>query len=484
MSDKEYIYYKTLAKRCYFKKIINKLEESLLDKILDNISNNISNNTSNIQSGGQNKYQVIYDKIRDEKDTLQTLEETYNKMKAFQNKLDQMIQILKPATDQSRDFEAQIQPIITMRDKYNKIINDLETKIQNLFYNPVPNQKLDLNNETFLFIKSDRNKWENLIAIYMHFIGNYKTTVNQIRNKDFSETIEIVNANIDENIRQYNDFMNSLPEFKNQLQNKINDLYEMIDIKYDKTDIKYTNNVTNIQMIEDRNKFIKTINFTEISELIKPGNITIYENIYLNLINNLKPVIDIDLNLELPPINSNRIKIQKIESNIPYQLGGTNYDENLINNTIDKLNQFALELQNTNSIMGEIRVLNESYIQLKIRINNFILYIMLIESNINKSTMSYYKYVNKLIVKYYWDILNEINRRSAIGDYDKYIEYFDIYHYVTIQQQLKFYQFLLTNMDDSIISIDDSTGNVRNSFVIFNNFKNILDQYVKRAVFD
>lgn len=449
-----YIFYDILNKKKHAKTINNKIERMLL------------NNIYNMEGG--NKYGVIFEKIYSVKDIIKPLTDAYEQMKKFQLKLDELLISLRPIKISSEELNQKIKLIIDTRNKYDNIINNLNKVIQTYFYNFKQNIDLDIETDINLFIKSEKAKWENIIEIYKNFINNYKSIVETIKGNNLTEIIKIVNKNLDENIIELNKLVNLLILTKEKLENVQEKFNSIIDAKYNKSDIKLTNKMQNIVDISQNFLYLNSVKFNNVQQLIKPGNIKLLQSIIEGLISELN-IITIDLNLDLPEIENRVIKLQS---------GGNPIEK--LNNTIEKLNEFGIQLQNVNLLMNNVRELNDNYIQLKIRMNYYILYIMMIERDINKSHLTYYKFINKLILEYYNKILTEINRNIITKQGDKYIEYFDKYHYITIKRLIKFCNFLISEIgDNDVISVDECTGKIFNTFIIFNNFKYILDDYIK-----
>lgn len=466
-----YIFYDILDKKKFVKTIINKIEGILLDNIYN-------------MSGGD-RYITIHEKLYNGGNLIELLTEAYEQMKRFQLKLDGILKILRPTRNISEQLNEKIKLIIETRNKYSDIVHKLNKIIQTYFYNFSDKPNVDLDKDVNLFIKSEEAKWENIISIYMNFISNYKSILETIKGQNnLIATIEIVNKNIDDNVTEFNEFIELLVSTKIKLGTALGEFNSLVDIQYNKSDIKLTNEIENIIDVSRRSLYISSIKFTDIPQLIKPGNIGVLRSIIEGSISELTAATTFDLNLSLPEIENRVMRVNyggsinnTFETKIFYQSGGIGIEN--LNNTIQKLSGFGIQLQNVNLIMGDIRKLYNYYIQLKIRMNYFILYIMMIGTNINKYDFVYYKFINRLTLDYYNKILMEINRRIIIGQRDKYIEYFDKYHYFTIKRLIKFCNFIISEVGDSdVVSINECTGKIRDTFIIFNNFKDILDNYL------
>ena len=57
------------------------------------------------------------------------------------------------------------------------------------------------------------------------------------------------------------------------------------------------------------------------------------------------------------------------------------------------------------------------------------------------------------------------------------IFWFNIYHYFTIKKLQKFFEYIIPMTENKVIDIRRCKGDVYHNFVIFNQFKDILDVY-------
>ena len=430
------IYNDTIKKRNYINKFVVRIEKILNTKIL----NTNLLNTKIVNMAGGNKYVKIYDKMYDGNVISDTLLTIYDQVIIFQQKLEELINLLKPNIEKSEFTNQKIKFVVDMRDKYDKIIERLNNILENKFYN-------QNTNDESLYVKYETSKWENIIDIYINFINNYQKIFDTIHGQDLNNIINIVNKNIIDNLKELNKFTDELILMKSKLEAGLMELNSIKSVEYNKNDIYVDKTgIINIMTIKEKDLYIDALIFDGVTQIIKPGNMDIFENIFKGVISELK-IAEHILEPKLPNFD-NRAHIGGGPNEIPKTEITTSQKLPNFVEIIQNLNKFGLQLQNTNYLMTNVKKSLDGYTQLKIRANYFMIYIMQIQTSINKRSYVYYKFVNHIIIKYYYDILLDLDNQITIGTQTEIIKYFSVYHYFIIKRLLGFCNFLLSEINN------------------------------------
>ena len=193
----------------------------------------------------------------------------------------------------------------------------------------------------------------------------------------------------------------------------------------------------------------------------------------------------------------------------PEQIGGNVYDQLYINNqTSDNLIRIITLVDVVNKRVNDFK---EKYNKLILTLKRFDLYkfyLKLLVHNLwDKQEYVVFRYINKGLCQYYYGILEDIvDKFKSIGTIQKEIvnpitnksetnpiyfglSYLNRYHYITILKLYNFFKSLLSLKffdNDMIIDIDALQKsyiisifyiNMKENFMLFNNFKDILDSF-------
>lgn len=133
-----------------------------------------------------------------------------------------------------------------------------------------------------------------------------------------------------------------------------------------------------------------------------------------------------------------------------------------ITNLYTKLNSFKIH-------MNEHATKDRTYMY-------YVIYIYFIAINTNNVTT--YRYINKSIIQFYYQIIQYISNQFEKDTITDVMMYFKTYHWMTIMKMKNLFLFLSSNIDDDdIIDVTRTTGPIKNDITLFNNFKDILDKY-------
>jgi len=194
-----------------------------------------------------------------------------------------------------------------------------------------------------------------------------------------------------------------------------------------------------------------------------------YEHIQID--ENEKKFVD-----QLKNYKTNLITILNKDYDVPFtQIGGQAL--------MDVLYKFNFELQQIQRKIGIFVEKWNEYQQLKLRYYNYFLY--QIYSLVSDSNKQIYLYINKKYINYYLSIFDNITMKFTMTTtleepYKEYIKYFNVYHYYTIKKLRKFFKFLSETLtEEQVIDIMHCNEDVVRSFTLFNQFRNIIEEYAK-----
>ena len=456
-------------------------------KIVKRNMHSIDNLVQLYQKGGFNeKYTKISDTMLQGRNLLELLKQSYNNIKTFNDKLGTLSRNIKLSRQQFETFNNNIN--LDAFNKYDDIINMINASSSNSMYN------FDITrDDIYLFSKSENAKWQNLVAIYTHFIGNYKSFLERIKDKSKDDVIMSINSEIERNYQELQAFIKDLSELRAKLSEILDNFNSLSDPQYVISDIKINNS---LKLLPD--DFRTTFKFSTMIKFVEDDKFTILESIIGALIAEFSTVqqlheyplpnisrrYSVDSTQEVPIQSAQQVRpaeqvqtaqqIQPAQTVQLEQTGGSLYQDN-----INFLLRFGRALQQVNSLMGEVQRLYTSYINYQIRLYYFVIYLLLIMNSINEP-VDMYVYINKSILIRYLNLLVSILNGIETNNDDKIILYFSTYHYITIKRLVKFINFIVNNTgENDMIDINMSTGSVRDSFVLFNHFKNILDKIDK-----
>ncbi|AYV84092.1 MAG: hypothetical protein Hyperionvirus17_12 [Hyperionvirus sp.] len=452
----QYVYYDIIKKQRYIKKVSDKVERIMLDQL------------SNRFVGGVDiaeKQIFVFKEMFEGKQLLRTLASLYKNLKELQEKLENISGKIREAAKSLDPIPAKLKTVSDIRGRYDKIIKRLKDEIDKNYYSfDMKNGSVSFSDDDVLFLKSEKAKWDNVVVLYINFINNYKEMLGRIKSKSRNEVFDLVENEVDKNLSEYDVFVKDLSGTKVELEKEVGYIMGLNDVHYDRADVVISKEriegISGSEGIGNAAAYLKEFKFTA-NEIVKPENIDILAGVFGVVGMSFDKASGAKLNLEIP----------KFDLRVT-QSGGSIFTNTLIS----KLNQFGIRLQETNGLMGEVRSLNNEYINLSIRYNHYVIYTMLIATSVNKKVRTYFKYLNEPILSHYYGIIVELDRRITVGEYDEKIKYFDIYHYFTIKRMRGFIKFLIGELSpNEIIVVERCTGTVRDSFVVFNHFKNILN---------
>jgi hypothetical protein len=173
-------------------------------------------------------------------------------------------------------------------------------------------------------------------------------------------------------------------------------------------------------------------------------------------------------------------KFRELEQfTIEKQSGGT-----IIEYDSTKMSQLLLNLtdriKKINQKLKDLKNIAFLYEKDQIRMKYYVFYIINISSLKDISKLNIYKFINRGLLEFYRNIINDIQTRISINKDKLPLDalYFDTYHSLIIERIKNFLNFIIENINtNTIIDIQACTGPIKNDFIIFNHFKDILESY-------
>lgn len=128
--------------------------------------------------------------------------------------------------------------------------------------------------------------------------------------------------------------------------------------------------------------------------------------------------------------------------------------------------------------------------QYKYRYYNYFIYCIYCITNNNIRPKSVFRYVDVKVLRHYLEILDDITRQfdsqkstTPRHNTSNIIQYFNVCHYHTIKTLRNFFKFFGRVMDPTqIIDVFHCQEDVKQSFVIFNQFNELLDMYEEKIM--
>jgi ribosomal protein S20 len=359
-----------------------------------------------------------------------------------------------------------------MTDDFSKLeknMNDVENKINDIL------EKNYIKTPDKMYIeKTTSSDWSILLNIYSLFLKENETFKNLNNNEITTKEIqEKINENLI-GILKFKELLLSLHEL---LYNGIDTLQNFIYDNYNVKDLMIVdNNISPDEkiLIISPNKKINEINYG-------------YNEFVLNTIQNTikqtqnKVTSIYDFSGMIQDMKKVYQKIDEFvdKKYLDVQDGGSNITALLY--------QININLQFCGKMMNDLKIAFSKYQHLWLRFNNYFSYQILCLSIRNKpqriynyidlETLQKYSKIIKKIINQFNSYLNLENSPEKTS-----IDYFNFYHYMTVKKMDKFLDFLIQNLpQDKLINIPKCQNQILDNFVIFNQFKDILDVYKKQS---
>ena len=354
-------------------------------------------------------------------------------------------------------------------------IRDVETKIDEIL------SKRYIKTEENMYMEIDKEQtWKILGDIFSIFI---KTKEEFDKISRSTEPYDIVSAQILNYIRNVNDslkmFMKTLEKLLKSFEDAIHVIRKSIYGIYEIDDITFVGD--NIKIPKEQYQ-VTTKYDSKITELVIG-----YDGIILDAIHGIVGNAFNKLQLSrieetyLPKLNTINERLQPLISKKydGIQIGGNKHEE-----VIKYMYTFNIELQRVQKILMNVVNKWKEYQHMNHRFNNYFMYqIYCLTIPVSGKNQINYVYIDSQILQEYKNILDNIiqkfNNFGQITDPDdkNAIIYFNKYHYFTIKKLNKFLNFIIQNSNNKVIDIRKCKKDVYQTFLLFNQFKNIVDVY-------
>ena len=322
---------------------------------------------------------------------------------------------------------------------------------------------------------------KNLLKICYPFISQIE---NLFKTKSIEEQKEFIRQNFDEEIKKIFELTDISKQYQLILENKKELFNKIMDTDYKAEDIAFIDSNINP---DDYKSDLKEKDIAP-ENVINVDNVNSITTMIKDISNQLKIKDEID-KLKDFKINLDDIKddfdfvelLQKDTWQYVQQTGGVveitdKYVFDMILNK--KIIDFIKYLEKLFETIYFTINLSQELKELQLRYNYYIAYVFaIIKHESTNSTREVYKYINKEILNKYHDKIKKIKQKFNDDLQNPIIQYFNKYHYYTLNKLDDFIGFVITHyIDGKIIDIDACKKDISTSFIIFNHFKDILDK--------
>jgi hypothetical protein len=149
----------------------------------------------------------------------------------------------------------------------------------------------------------------------------------------------------------------------------------------------------------------------------------------------------------------------------------------------DLIIKYDIEFQSTHKLLNDFNAVYREFEELNMRFINYFLFQIACIIRLLSRKQKLYAFINKRMIQTYLkkleDIVGKFNDiRSVSSERISIIKYLNVYHYFTIKKLYKFFSFLDKIVKDGeMISIDECVKEIYDNFIIFNQFKDLLNVY-------
>jgi hypothetical protein len=149
----------------------------------------------------------------------------------------------------------------------------------------------------------------------------------------------------------------------------------------------------------------------------------------------------------------------------------------------DLIIKYDIEFQSTHKLLNDFNAVYHEFEELNMRFINYFLFQIACIIRLLSRKQKLYAFINKRMIQTYLkkleDIVGKFNDiRSVSSERISIIKYLNVYHYFTIKKLYKFFSFLDKIVKDGeMISIDECVKEIYDNFIIFNQFKDLLNVY-------
>jgi hypothetical protein len=322
---------------------------------------------------------------------------------------------------------------------------------------------------------------KNLLKICYPFISQIETL---FKTKTVAEQKEFIRKNFDEEIRKILELTDISKQYQLILESKKELFNKIIDTDYKAEDIAFID----LNISEDDFK-------SDLKEKdIPPENVINVDNV--NLINRMIQDVSNQLKIKesIDTLKDFKINLDDVKDDFDFV--------NLLPNTawqyvqqtggvIEITDKYAFDMILDKKIIDFIKYLEKLFEtiyftinlsqelkELQLRYNYYIAYVFaIIKHEATNSARSIYKYVNKEILNKYHGLIKKIKEKFNDDLQNPIVQYFNKYHYYTLNKLDEFMSFVITHyIDGKIIDVEACNRDISTSFIIFNHFKDILDR--------
>jgi len=327
------------------------------------------------------------------------------------------------------------------------------------------------------YIEDNKNEpWKILGNVFSIFIDDKNKMDSIISSSEQYDNV--VKNKLLEHLRKRLDEIETFKYYLEQFSLKIRNF---IGLMKTVTNDKYQ--IEHVKIIHEDIKEMKRMTYDTQQELILGREsilLDIVPNTVESLIENLKRDSLIDENIQ---------KILNVREKIidTKMIDGFFHDTTIQEGGNKDLQQIMAQYDNSfnsvHKLLNEFHKILKEYEQLSIRYDNYFLFQMACILNLLEHKQEQYAYIDKSIIQKYSSILHRImecfnNPNNIKSSKEKQIiNYLNTVHYFSIKRMDKFVTFLSSMIQNDVIDVDHCVDEIYDSFIMFNQMKNILDTY-------
>ena len=391
-----------------------------------------------------------------------------------------------------------------VKDQYTEFIKHIDTILAAKGYRFISDNSINMminKND----IESNSILWSSIFNTWIPFVTDITQIIKSVdatgQDEESDNATKVYNI-ITEQLDTIMKIIDSFEIIISQIMEK----YKLLIIKpiqnpyfIDKDVAPINNQINYIYKTNDNEQkgiiqFTKTVyNFTKSFDLINTDVFSLVETSKMQFIDNyvnsfsekgdFMSAVGINFNNKKSIIYTEILEkfkqLEQFSSNTSIQTGGriVEYDST-------KMSQLLLNLTNRireiNQKIKELKSLAVLYEKDQKRMKYYVYYIINISSLKDIKNLNIYKFINRGLLEFFRNIINDIQARISSNKDKMPLDalYFDTYHNLIMRRVKNFLNFIIENISTStIIDIQSCTGPIKNDFIIFNHFKDILESY-------
>lgn len=431
------------------------------------------------------------------------------KMTAFQSHIQDVIDEIQRITDSTQGIDQMSE----VREKYEKFSRHLDTILESKGYRFIEDTglKVLVNEDT-----KEPRMWGTLFNVWLPFVTNVSQIIKSLENDDAIATYQVIN----DQLYTIRNTMDMFEQIVDELNKKFDQILQKPRMKtYDSytpstpstivlaeevpqiihyvcripglpdetgtvvlTEEKIHNFMKNIELSSsDAFSLIETKKMQFIDQYVQKFNKSNKSSGFLSAVGLETDESKNIFNTKLLEKFNKLVNFKSPDQDQILGGGKVVVGKDIIGYDVSDLSQMLLTLTQRMSLINiklkefKQKIREHEFMQKQIKF--YVFYLMNIASLRGVKRLNMYCYINRNILDFYRNIINDIDSRRKREGMSIDALYFDKYHNFTIERMKTFLTFLVNNMKtDTLIDVSKCTGPVVSDFIVFNHFKDILDR--------